>query len=205
VKLRPLLILALALAGLAAGCQAPPARLEAERREACAIAADAGRRLLAIEQATFDPVLDAPAFAIGAAVSAAPGIEAQLAVQGLRLKALGERHELARHLDCSAEFARRGLPISPDTATLTRQARLGPVRSVRFGRPVRMGDWAILEQRRLLCRPAGRGGLPISVQRPIGPVRLARMTAGGWADMGGAAPGPVRDRLARTCAWAAAY
>ena len=209
MKPRPFLIVALALAGLVAGCQAPPQRLAEERRDACALAAEAGRRLLAKVPATFDPTLNAPAFAVGAAVSAAGGAEPRLAVLRLRLKALGERQELARHLDCAAEFARQGLPLSPDQATLTRLARQGPVLTVRFGRPVRQGDWAILEVRKLACRPApaslpAAAQFPLAVLRPIGPVRLIRHTAGGWTDAGGAEPGHVRDLLTKRCTWSAA-
>jgi hypothetical protein len=202
VTSRPLL--ALVLASLVAGCQAPPQRLAGERRDACVLAAEAGRRLLAQVPATFDPTLNAPAFAVGAAVSTAGGVEPKLAVLRLRLKALGERQELARHLDCSAEFARQGLPISPDQATLTRLARQGRVLAVRFGRPVRQGDWAILEVRKLSCRPAPAGQFPLAVLRPVGPVRLIRHTPGGWTDAGGAEPGHVRDLLAKRCAWSSA-
>lgn len=155
--------------------------------------------------ATFDPVLGAPAVAVGAAVSAQGGFRPWLAVQALRLKVLGERLELARHLDCTSEFARRGLPPALAASELTRRAGQAPVLSVKFGRPVRLGNWAILEERRLLCRPAMRGALPVSVLRPIGPVRLARRTPTGWVDAGDPSPGPVRYRAAKTCAWSAAY
>lgn len=209
MKPRPALILVLALAGLGAGCQAPPQRLAEERRDACVLAAEAGRRLLAKVPATFDPTLNAPAFAVGAAVSTSPGAASRLAVLRLRFKALSERQELARHLDCSVEFARQGLPLSPDPATLTRLARQGPVLAVRFGRPVRQGDWAILEVRKLSCRPAppsrpGAAQFPLAVLRPVGPVRLVRYSQTGWTDAGGAEPGHVRDLLARRCAWSAA-
>ena len=198
------LLVVLALAALVAGCQPPPVRLAQERRDACVLAAEMGRHILAGAPATFDPALNAPAFAVGAAVSTAPGAAPKLAVLRLRLKALGERQELARHLDCTAEFARQGLPLAPDPATLTRLAGQGPVLSIRFGRSVVMGDWAILEVRRLACRPAPGAPLPLAVLRPIGPVRLARRTAAGWTDAGGAEPPHIRERLARRCAWSAA-
>jgi len=200
-----ILVASITLAGLGAGCQPAPGRLEAERLEACAIAGEAGQRLLAKGPATFDPVLGAPAVAIGAAVSTRRGAQPWLAVQGLRLKVLGEQFELARHLDCTAEFARRGLPSALGAGELARRARQAPVLSVKFGRPVRLGDWAILEERRLLCRPLTGGHLPVSVLRPISPVRLARRTPAGWVDAGDPAPGLVRYRAAKVCAWSAAY
>ena len=206
MKPRPALILVLALAALVAGCQPPPVRLAQERRDACVLAAEMGRHVLAGggAPATFDPALNAPAFAVGAAVSTSKGVAPQLAVLRLRLQALGERQELARHLDCTAEFARQGLPLAPDQTTLTRLAQQGPVLSIRFGRPVVMGDWAILEVRRLACRPAPGAPLPLAVLRPIGPVRLARRAGAGWTDAGGPEPARIRERLAKRCAWAAA-